>query len=128
MQLQEITVLIDEYYLQREKRLELDRASEELQKRERELKAQIISYMEEERAGVLGGFLATVRLKITPKPTSKDWWEVWAWAKANDAPDIYQRRLNEAAVTERREQGVLIPGIEWFPVATLSVSKGAKRE
>lgn len=127
MELQQITAIIDEYYLLREKRLEVDRESERLQEAERELKAQIIQYMEQERAGTVGGMLATVKLKITPKPTAKNWEEIWQWVKVNDAPDIYYRRLNEAALKERQEHGVNVPGVEWFPVATISVSKGVAR-
>lgn len=127
MQLAEITTIIDEYYLIREQRLELDRESKEIQKKETELKDRIIAYMEEERAGTIGGMLATVKLKITPKPNAKDWGEIWEWVKANDAPDIYYRRLNESALTERRDQGVNVPGVEWYPVASISVSKGVKK-
>lgn len=127
MHLQEVTTLIDEYYLTREKRLELDRESEKIAEVERALKAKIIGYMEAERAGVLGGLCATVKLKITPKPSAKDWSQVWAFAKANDAPDIYYQRLNEKALMERKEQGVNVPGVEWFPVASLSVSKGVSK-
>jgi hypothetical protein len=127
VELSEITTKIDEYYLTREKRLELDRQSEEIQKVERVLKDEIISYMEAEHAGVVGGMYATVKLKITPKPSAKNWAEIWEWVKANDAPDVYYQRLSEKALTERREHGVNVPGVEWYPVASISVSKGASK-
>jgi hypothetical protein len=116
--------VVDEYYQIREQRLELAREVERLEESERGLKQMIMNYMEENHAHVIGGALCTVRLKITPKPVAKDWAQIWEYVKTHDAPEIYYRRLNERSITERREQGEEIPGVEWFPTASLSVSKG----
>jgi hypothetical protein len=124
MEASDLGTLIDVYYETREKRLELDRQSETFAKVEKEYKEQIMFHMEREGVYAMGGALCTVKLKLTPKPSAKNWAEIWQWAKENDAPEIYYRRLNEATIKERMDQGEEIPGIEFYPVATLSVSKG----
>jgi hypothetical protein len=49
--------------------------------------------------------------------------EVYDYVKEHDAFDILFRRLNEKAIMDRREQGEEVPGLDWFPVASLSVSR-----
>lgn len=123
MDLNELSKIIEQYAMRREERLELDRRSKEIGELENELKQLIMAHMEEQHVYVAGSPHVTVKLKITPKPTAKDWREVYQYVKDNDAFDILFRRLNEKALIERREQGVEVPGLDWFPVASLSVSR-----
>lgn len=125
MQLKDLSKLVDEYHAAREARLKLDREAEKLAELERGFKDAIIAHMEEQKVSTVGGTSCTVKLKITPKPTVKNWQEVYEYVKSNDAFDVLYKRVNEKAISERQEQGEEVPGLEWFLVATLSVSKGS---
>ena len=57
------------------------------------------------------------------KPIANDWEAVWDWAVANEGSDLFQRRLSDKAVKLRWEDGVNIPGIDEYPVDSISYKK-----
>lgn len=115
--------LADDYYRAREARLALDKEVAKLEEVEKTLKATLLSYMQSADVSATGGQECVITLKTKATPTVKDWATTYEYIKAHDAFDLLQRRLNGAACELRREDGLEIPGVEWSPVATLSVSK-----
>lgn len=122
MQLQELGELVDNYDAARAARLEKEKEVYKLQEKETALKEQIIATMHETNLNLVGGRFASVRLQRKDKPQTKDWSLVYNHIKEHDAFDLLQRRLNEAAIGLRAKDGILVPGINYFPVYSLTIS------
>ena len=58
----------------------------------------------------------------------KDWGKLTAWCHKQRAYEIFQRRLNKAAILEHLEErkGRPVPGVAQFQKVTLSVTKVKK--
>lgn len=69
------------------------------------------------------GKLAQCSIKRSDVPTLKDFAKTWAWAKKNDAPDIFQRRISVEAWRERTAGGKTIPGVDVFTKVGLTLTK-----
>lgn len=108
----------------REKRLAADKVAAELKSKETELINHIIDNLDKDSSGAIGKH-HKVRVVVKQKPQIKDFEKVWAWAVKNKRPDLFQRRLNDAAVTDTlaqpRNKG--IPGVELFNAVTVSLTK-----
>ena len=64
-----------------------------------------------------------VKLKpVAYKPHVLDWQKVWDYVYEHRAFSLLHRRLTESAVLERWGDGQIIPGVEKFPVYSLSVT------
>jgi hypothetical protein len=72
-----------------------------------------------------GGSVLKVTLRQEYEPTATTWSKVFVFIKKNDAFDLLQRRLNAAAVKERWNDNIAIPGIEKYPVLKLSESRSS---
>ena len=127
MDLAELTKKVDLFCTIRNQRLDADKEAAALKKQETELKDEIIAHMEESGSYNAGGHVGAVERHVKPKASIKNWPEVYEFIKEHDAFDILYRRVNEKAITDRQELGEVVPGIEWFPVSTLSVSKGVSK-
>ena len=125
MEIKELSAKVDQYVSSREARLALQREVDTLAETEKLLKDELIATLEKSGVNAVGGTTHIVKLSIKDKPTASDWVKVYAYIKKNNAFDLLQRRLNESAVEARWEEGKKIPGVTTFPVATLSISKGA---
>lgn len=118
--------LIDEYYTARERRLALSREHEAADKIEKELKRRILDTLRAENLTAAGGSLAVVKLQKKIKPVAKDWSQLYGYIKLQggvEGFDLLQRRLTETACELRWTDGILIPGVEQFPVFDFTVSK-----
>ena len=115
--------LVDEYISKRLERLEAARTVSILEEKEQAAKQAVITQMQEEKSTVFGASLGTVTLQTKVKPAAVDWVKVWQYIYDNDASDLMQRRLTEAAVKLRWEDGIEIPGVDRFTVYDLSVGK-----
>lgn len=56
-------------------------------------------------------------------PVGEDWDAVWRYAKRNNRPDLFQRRLNQQAVKDLWEDGKKVPGVGKFTKLTVSLTK-----
>ena len=120
MELQE---LVNAYITARETRLEQNRTLEILEKAEAHAKNEVITQMQHEGSTVFGASKGTVTLQKKIKPTATDWSKVWEYIFETKAQDLVQKRLGEAAIKARWEDGVKIPGVEEFIVFDLTVGK-----
>jgi hypothetical protein len=115
--------LVDEYATVRDSRLALKRQVDKLEEQEKKLKAQIIASLIASNATAIGGRFMIVTLVAKTKPVAKVWAELYAYIKETDGWDLLQKRLTETAVALRWDEGIIVPGVEKFPVNDLSLSK-----
>jgi hypothetical protein len=120
---EQLSELVDKFYEARELRLEADRKAAVLKKAETEFKDQLIRELTAQKVTSLGGQLARVTLQQKQKPIVTGWADLYVFIKTHDAFDLLQRRLTETAVKARWEDGIVIPGVDVFPVTDLSVAK-----
>lgn len=123
--LKELGVVADHYHLTRESRLEADRKAGLLKTAESLAEAVLIDQMRKQEATSVGGKLLKVSIPAEPdyKPTVKDWPKLYAHIIKTKDFSFLQKRVGEAAVKERWEAGVVVPGVERFPVYKLSRSE-----
>lgn len=107
--------IVEEYRSIRLERLDLQRKVNELDAAEKKLKEQIITEL---KAGTPHRGVILIQ---KDKPIVEDWLKLYAHIKATGEFELLHRRLTEAAVLERRADGVVIPGVGWFPVFDIKV-------
>ncbi len=95
----------------------------EIEDEEKALKALIIDTLPKSKASGIAGKVALVKVGTKEKNVIKNWPDLWNWAKKKNAFDLFQHRLNEAAVDARIEAGEKIDGVEKFTVVTVSCTK-----
>lgn len=122
--LSELAQWADVLYNVREQRLELERGIAKLQERETELKTAMIAEMRAAGVRVAGGRTCTLKWETKNTPRGRDWGQIYDYVSENNAFDCLYRRLNVQAILDRVEQGEQIPGLEWYPVDSISYSKG----
>ena len=116
--------IVDAYYKAREERLEHDRKSEELKKDESFFQELIIKQLKLQDITAIGGKLISVKLNpVKHKPHVTDWPAFYKHILKTKDFSLLQRRPGEAAIAERWDDGKVVPGVEKFPVYTLSVSR-----
>lgn len=113
----------DMLYRMRTERLELQKQIDALQKNENELKDHIIDKLPKSNASGISGKVANVKVEKKPIPTVTDWEAFQKYVKRTGAFDLYQRRINEKAITERWEQKKQIPGVGVFQAVKVSCTK-----
>lgn len=123
MELKALAALVDHYYAVREERLAADRHAARLKEGETDLQKQILDAMGEGHVGSVGGTLCRVTRQGKQVPIAQDWGLLYKFIVANDACDLLQKRLHEAACKQRYEDGIHIPGVDLIEVPHLSVSK-----
>lgn len=114
---------VDKYYTLREARLARQKEVDALQEAENELKADLIRQISKADASGVAGKLARVAVVTKKEPAIKDFDAFMAYVSRRKAWDLLQRRVSASAVKARWEDGKDIPGVEAFPVVTLSLSK-----
>lgn len=119
----QLAILVDFFAKVREKRLKADKHAKALKTQENEVEAEIIEELQKAGLSKVGGKIASVTLQEQHKPIVRDWPALYDYIRDNDAFDLLHRRLTEAAVKERVEDGVNVPGLGTFVVPKLSVSK-----
>lgn len=116
--------IADAYFQTREKRLALDKESDALKKDEAFYQQLLIDQLKLQDITAIGGKLISVKLApLKNKPHVTDWPEFYKYILKTKDFSLLQRRPGEAAIAERWDDGKVVPGVEKFPVATLSVSK-----
>lgn len=123
MGLEQAKGIVDRYNEQRTERLSLQKEVEKLEAAEKELKKQLIDLLKTAGASSVGGKTAIVRLIVKNEPSVKDWDSLYAHIRATGEFELLYRRANPAPIKERKDVGVDVPGIEWFPVESLSLSQ-----
>lgn len=123
MQLDILGKLIDDFCVAKEARLHADKHAASLKAVEVELKNRVMQEMLNNDCHMVGGTYKKVTLKTKQRPQVADWSEVYKFIVDTGATDLLQRRLSEAAVKARVDDGVAVPGVEYIETNDLSVSK-----
>lgn len=113
----------DRLFLLRQKRLDQKKVLDELEREEKALKEHIINNLPKSDASGVSGKLARVTIVKKPIPQVKDWDAFYKYVKRTNGFDLMQRRLSDAAIKERWEEGKKIPGVESFDVISVSMNK-----
>jgi len=122
MELAQLSDLVDQFTTKRAERLAQDKSAKLLKAEETVLKELILNQLIVNEVGSVGGKTHTVKRQIKRKPQVADWQAFNTYVIENNALELFQRRIHEKAVNERTEEGP-IPGIEFFELNDLSVSK-----
>lgn len=114
----------DLYYTTREERLARQKEVDEIEKREKELRQELIdTLVEAKTASGVSGLHVRVTLVEKTVPQVEDWAALQAHIKDSGDFDLLQRRVNDAAVRERWKAHVAVPGVGTFMKTDLSVNK-----
>lgn len=122
MEIKELSTLIDYYLVARDNRLEADREAERLKKAESIILTQLIGILRDESIPAGVGTLGTVRLQKKDKPICTDWQSLYDFIYQNKAFDLLHKRITEGAIKLRLEDGIVVPGVEFIPDYSLSIS------
>lgn len=120
--LADITQLVDSYIRKKTERLAADKVAERLKKEENAFKEQLFLVRAESGAKSLGGTLGTLNYDRKMKPRVENWDIFYEYIYAHKAFELLQRRLGEAAVHERWEDDITVPGVIAFPVDDFTIS------
>lgn len=113
----------DALYTARQNRLALQRQIDEMGAYETALREHIINTLPKSKQEGAQGSLARVTVVRKEVPQVKDWTAFQAFIKKTGAWELMQRRPSEAALKERLDAGVKVPGVDVFHAVTLSVNK-----
>lgn len=114
---------VDKLYKLRQERLKIDKESAELKKEESALTSFLIDTLKGSGASTVGGKVARVTLVERSTPRLLDWDAFYKYVTKTKQFDLMAHRLSDAAVSERIESGVTIPGVELYEFNKLSVTK-----
>ena len=107
----------------RQRRLEAQRAVDDLAAQESAVREHIIQTLPKSEARGVAWSLCRVTVVTKPVPRVEDWPKFYAYVAKTKAFDLLQRRLTDAAVRERWEAGDKLPGVVEFNAVTLAVEK-----
>lgn len=119
----ELSARADAFKSFRERRLELKRELEDLEKQERILKQELIQHIQEANVPGVMGKLANISLVAKTVPIVEDWGALDDYILATGDLSLLQRRLGVKAVNERWEAGEDVPGVTTETNYDLSVRK-----
>ena len=94
-----------------------------IKEQENSIKEHLIQRMTKNELRALSGQLAKCSLTETELASAKDWDKLNEYIENNDAWDLRNKALNQAAMRARREAGEEVPGVEWFKRINISVRK-----
>ena len=115
--------LVDLYNEARTVRLAAAKAVAAMEAEEQELKAQLIAAFKAEGSTASGGKTAIAKLVVNQEPSAGNWDSLYAHIRQTGEFELLYRRINPASIKERKDVGVDVPGIAWFPVESLSLSQ-----
>ena len=87
------------------------------------LKTHIIKNLPKSKASGVAGKIARVTIISKTCPMVKDWAIFWKHVVTTKGYDLVQRRVSDAAVAARWDDGKVVPGIEKFNITTVSLNK-----
>ena len=118
-----IAPLVDELYKTRGKRYALQRAADQLEAREKQIRLELIAALP--RFGATGAAGKVARAQLEGKTVARvdDWAKLRRYIVKADAWDLLQRRLADAAVQARWEAKQAVPGVSAERVTVVSLHK-----
>lgn len=119
----ELGELLDMHKRNNIARLRIDKESAELKAIESAAEQLVIKQMRTQEITAAGGQMITAKLNpVKYAPQVGDWPAFYAHIVATNDFSLLQKRVSDTAVRERWEDEKLVPGVEKFPVYTLSKS------
>ena len=115
--------MVDKYKAARENRLLEQKIIAKMLAEENQLKLDIIKYLKDGNISACGGKLAIAKLVVTNEPTCENMDALYLHILATGEFELLYRRINPASIKERWDRGVSVPGITFYPVESLSISK-----
>ena len=113
----------DMFFAIREERYAADKVAAKLRVQEAILADYLVEKLPSDNATGIAGKLARVHVETKPIPTVDNWDAFYKYVLKNKAFDLLQRRLSDKAISERWEQGKVIPGVNRFNKPVLRCSK-----
>jgi hypothetical protein len=119
---------VDLLYRARNRRLAIQREAERIEKLESDLREHFIETLSANSTG-LAGREALVKVEPKSVPQIGDFMKLWRYAVKHNAPELFQRRLNETSVNERLDDPkqakkfLAESGVTIFHAKKISVTK-----
>ena len=104
-------------------RLAEQKKVDELEVVEKRLKKLLMEAISATKAQSIGDKNYVYAVTSKEEPSPENWPKIYQYIQKTGSFDLLYRRLNAAAVKERWEEGVKIPGITKFPVEDISRTK-----
>ncbi len=123
MDLAELGQLADKLDAIRAKRIIADKIAASLKSNENQIKAVIITEMEESNLSSVGGKICVLNRAIKKRPIAGDWPKIHEYIRKNDAFDLLHKRLTESAVLLRLDDEVKIPGVNIMEYSHITFAK-----
>ena len=121
--LEDLGDMVDRYKAARENRLLEQKIIAKMVETENQLKLDIIKHLKESKLSACGGKLAVAKLVVSNEPTCENMDALYLHILATGEFELLYRRINPASIKERWDRGVSGPGITFYPVESLSISK-----
>lgn len=121
-----ITALVHSYQTARSERLALDKVAAAQKAIENGHKTALIEALRNLEGNRQSGVVVNdqvVQLVVKSVPQVADWPTLYKHVQATGEFDLLYKRLNNAAVNQRWEDGAIVPGTQPFPVEELSIRK-----
>lgn len=109
--------LVTAYDSARTARLAADKVAADLKEKETGFKHQLMEALRAASLTVAGNDKVFFTMRTKERAQVIDWPSFYEYIKTNDAFDLLQRRVNEAAIEER---GGEVPGVEMYEYEDLS--------
>jgi len=107
----------------RDRKRELSKEYSEVDERFRELEAEVINDLDQQGLEMTRTGRASVSIREQVVANATDWVAVWQYARDNDCPELFQRRLAAGACQELWQAGETIPGAEPYTKRKLNLRK-----
>lgn len=90
-----------------------DDKDDELKGKQKQLEAVMLDHLNKGNLESTRTAHGTFYRQESIKPSAADWDAIWNWAKTEDAPEIFERRLKATFIKEHMEmhEGALPPGV-----------------
>lgn len=120
---EDAAALADEFKVAEAERLKADKLAASLKTYEVEVKLTLINALKTLKITAVGGKAFTCTHSTEDMPTVADWAAYEKYILETKDFSLLERRPGKAAIKERWDNGVDVPGIAKFPVDKLSFSK-----
>lgn len=110
-------------YLLRERRLEIQRSTKEIDEQEKLVKEYLIQNLPKSQASGVSGKVANAKIEKKTVPTITDKKKFLAYVKKTGDFDLITSSMNAKAVEERWDNKKKVPGVGEFEVIKVSLTK-----
>ncbi|MCK5616845.1 hypothetical protein KAR91_84065 [Candidatus Pacearchaeota archaeon] len=113
----------DKLFKIKTEKAELSRKVKDLEGLEKAIKERLIQELPKDKAEGVIGKLARATIKQKNVASVKNWESFYKFILKTKDFSLMQKRVSDAAVKERWEDGKKVPGVEAFNVISVSITK-----